>query len=120
MRIASSSRRVPTRIRVGGVLRRLERHCDVALRGQVIDLIRLHFLDDADEIGRIRQISVMQAQPDIALMRILVEMIDAVRIERGRAALDAVNLVALAEQQLSQVGAVLAGDPRDECPLRHV
>ena len=36
--------------------------------------------------------------------------------ERG-AALDAVDFVALLEQQLGEVGAVLAGDAGDECDL---
>ena len=40
-------------------------------------------------------------------------------LNERRAADDAVHLVALLEQQLGQVGAVLAGDPGDERLLRH-
>ena len=43
-------------------------------------------------------------------VRILVEMVDAVGVERGGAALDAVDLIALGEQELRQVGAILASD----------
>jgi hypothetical protein len=40
-------------------------------------------------------------------VRVLVEVVDALRVERRGAALDAVDLVALGEEQLGQVGAVL-------------
>ena len=33
----------------------------MALRSQVIYFVRLNFLDDTDDIGRIGQVSVMQA-----------------------------------------------------------
>ena len=52
-------------------------------------------------------------------MRVLVEVVDPRRVERRRAADQAVHLVALAEQQLGQVGAVLAGDPGDQCALHN-
>ena len=48
------------------------------------------------------------------LVRILVEVIDAVGVEERRAPLDAVDDVALAEEELGEVGAVLAGDAGDE------
>jgi hypothetical protein len=70
----------------------------------------LHLLDDADEVGRIRQIAVVQMQPDAVLVWILIKMIDPVGIERGGAALDTVDFVAFGEQQLGEVGTVLAGD----------
>jgi hypothetical protein len=47
-------------------------------------------------------------------VRILVEVVDAVGVEQRAAALDAVHLVALVEQELGEVGAVLAGDAGDE------
>jgi hypothetical protein len=43
-------------------------------------------------------------------MRILVEVIDARGIERGRPPLDAMDLIAEAEQIFGKIGAVLAGD----------
>ena len=47
-------------------------------------------------------------------VRILIEMIDAVGVEQRGAALDAVDFVALAQQELGEVGAVLASDAGDE------
>jgi hypothetical protein len=49
-------------------------------------------------------------QPDAVLVWILIKMIDPVGIERGGAALDTVDFVAFGEQQLGEVGTVLAGD----------
>ena len=105
------------RIGVGGVFGRLEGHRDVALRRQVVDLVGLHLLHDADQVGGIGQVAVVQEQAHVALVRILVQVVDAVGVEDRGAALDAVHLVALAQQQLGQVGAVLAGDAGDQCCL---
>ena len=112
--MASSTRSVPSASELAVYSGVSNETADVALRGEVVDLVRLDLLDDADQVGGIGQIAVMQVQAHAALVRILVQMIDAVGVERGGAALDAVNLVALVEQQLRQVGAVLAGDAGDQ------
>ena len=118
MRIASSTRKRADRVGVRRVFRRLERDGHVALRRQVVDLVGLHLLDDADEIGRIGQIAIMQLEPHVLLVRILVQMIDAIGIEGRGAALDAMHRVALRQQQFGKVGAILAGDARDQSRLR--
>ena len=48
------------------------------------------------------------------LVRILIEMIDPVGVEGRGPPLDAVNDVALVEQEFGEIGAVLAGDAGDE------
>ena len=50
------------------------------------------------------------------LVGVVVEVVDPVRVEAGGAADDAVDLVALLEQELGQVGTVLAGQPGDRVP----
>ena len=50
------------RVGVGGVFRRLEADLHVALRRQIVDLVRLHLLHDADQVGRIRQVAVVQEE----------------------------------------------------------
>jgi len=47
-------------------------------------------------------------------MRVLVDVVYALGVERAGPALDAVDGVAFFEQKLSQVRAVLAGDASDE------
>jgi hypothetical protein len=100
-------------IGVGGVFGFLEAHGDVALRGEVVDLVGLHLLDDAHQAGAVGHVAVVQDELAVRLVRILVEMVDAVGVEERGAALDAVHLVALVEQELGEVGAVLAGDAGD-------
>jgi hypothetical protein len=56
----------------------------------------------------------MQDEPPVADLWILVQVVDAVSVEERGPALDAVHRVALVEQELGEVGAVLAGDAGDE------
>ena len=62
----------------------------------------------------VAQVAVHQPQPHVRLVRILVEVVDAAGVERRAAADDAPHLVALFQQQLGQVRAVLAGDAGDQ------
>ena len=48
------------------------------------------------------------------LVRILVEVVDAVGVEQRGAAFDAMHFVAFAQQEFGEIGAVLAGDAGDE------
>ena len=101
-------------IRIGGVFRRLEGHGHVAHGGQVVDLVRLHLLDDAHQAGGIGQVAVVERELAVVDMRILVQVVDAVGVEQAAAALDAVHLVAFLEQQLGQIGTILACHARDQ------
>src|SRR5581483_5364655 len=102
------------RVAVGRVLRLLERHCDVRLRGKVVQLVRLHLLHHVQQARRIRHVAVMQDQLAIAGVRILIQIVDAIGVEQGRPALDPVDLIALADEEFREIGAVLAGDAGDE------
>lgn len=105
---------------VGGVFRLFEAHCHVRLGSEVVDLVRLHLLDDAHQRGRVGQVTVVQDELAVIDVRVFVQVVDAVGIEERSAALDAVHLVTLLEQEFSEVGAVLAGDAGDECDLGHI
>jgi hypothetical protein len=72
----------------------------VALRSESVDLVRLHGLHDADQVGRVGQVAVVQDESAALLVRILVQVIDAIRVERGGAAHQAVNFVAFPQQEL--------------------
>ena len=82
---------------------------------QVVDFIRLSFLDDANQITGVAQVPVMQFEAGIVQVRVLVNMVNPLRVEEAAAALDAVNHIALFEQKLGQVRTVLASDAGDEC-----
>ena len=57
----------------------------------------------------------MKEQTHAVDVRVLVKMVDPRRVERARAADDAVDFVAFFQQQLREIRAVLAGDAGDEC-----
>jgi hypothetical protein len=86
----------------------------MALGAQVVNLIGLHLLDDADQVGAVGEIAVMEHQAGIALVGVLVEVIDAAGVEAAGPPLDAVHRIALFQQELGQVGTVLAGDAGDK------
>ncbi len=106
-------------IAIGGVFRRLEAHRHMALSTQVVDLIGLHLLDDPDQVGAVREVAVVQHQPRVAFVGILIEVIDPGGVEAAGPPLDAVHRIALLQQQLSQVAAVLTCNPCDESSLNH-
>jgi hypothetical protein len=48
-------------------------------------------------------------KPAPSIVRILVKVVDAICIEQGRPTLNAMHFVALAEQKLSKIRAILPG-----------
>jgi len=104
----------PESIAVGGVLRGLKTDSHVTLGTKVINLIRLHLLNDADQIGAVSEIAVVKNQPGIILMGVLIQVINTTGVEAAGSALDPVHLIALLEQKLSEVAAILACDPSDQ------
>jgi hypothetical protein len=85
------------------VLGLVEADPHVRLRGQVVDLGRLDLVHQGDQASAVGEVAVVQEEAGALLVRILVEVVDAVGVERRRATDQSVHLVALAEQQLSQV-----------------
>src|SRR5918992_77497 len=87
----------------------------MALRCEVIDLVGLHILHDADQISRIRQITVVQNEITLRLVGILVQMIHPVGVKTRGAALDPMDLIALLQQKLGKIGPILSSYPGDQC-----
>ncbi len=102
---------------VGGIFGDLERHLDMALCREVVDLVRLDLLEDAAQRRAVTEVAVVKAQRRSLHMRVVVDVIDAVGVEEAGAAQQPVDLVALAEEELRQIGAVLAGDSGDQRPF---
>jgi hypothetical protein len=108
------------RVGVRGVLGDLEADLDVALRRQIVDLVGPGLLDQADQVGGVGQIAVMQKEPRLVLVRIDIQVIDPPGVERRGTALDPVHHVALLEQERREIGAVLPGHSGDQRnPGRH-
>src|SRR6185503_3969882 len=68
---------------------------------------------------RVGHVAVVQDEARLLGVRILVDAVDALGVEARGAALDAVHLVALPEQEFGEVGAVLAGDAGRQCGFFH-
>src|SRR4029453_3748894 len=104
----------PKSVGIGRVFPRLERHLHMRLRREIVDLVGLCFLHDTDDIGRIRDIAVMQMESDTLFVRVMNEVVDALGIEGRRAALHAVNNVALGKKKFGKIGAILPGHAGNE------
>ena len=96
------------RVHLSGILRHVEGNLDMALCGQVIDLIRLHQTDDTNHGRGIGQIPVVQRDS-------IQDVLDPPRVGAGSAAGNAVYLIALLQKELCQIGTVLPGDSRYQC-----
>lgn len=57
---------------------------------------------------------------NIFFMRILIEMVNAVGIEKRTSSFNTVDDVAFTKQQLGKVSAILTGDAGDECDFGHI
>ena len=71
-------------------------------------------MHEGAEVGRVGKVAVVEEEPDTLEVRVLVQVLDAPRVEAGGAADDAVHHVPLLQEELGQVRAVLPGDPRDQ------
>ena len=92
----------------------------MAHRSQVIDLIRLHFLQDTGQVRGIGQIAVVQMKFRVSGMRILVDVIHALGVERRGTTLDTVHFIPFFQQEFCQVRTILPGNAGDESDFRHV
>ena len=86
------------RVDVGRVFRGLKRDRDMRLCAEIVDLVGADFLQDTDQIRAVGQVAIVEVETPGRVVRVLVEMVDPSGVEARRAALDAVNLVALLEQ----------------------
>src|SRR5262249_26684495 len=107
----------PQARRVAGVFRNLEADFDVALRAQIVDLVRTDGPQQPVHRRGVTEIAVVK------ILRtggpgggacVLEQMVDAGPIQRAGAAHEPVDFVSLLEEKLRQVRAVLPGDPGDE------
>ena len=71
----------------------------MALRREVINLVGPRLLHDADEVGRVRHVAIVQNEFKFCIMRILVNVFDPPSIEGRGPTLQTMDLVALFQQQ---------------------
>ena len=108
------------RVHISRELRRVERDAHVALRGEIVDFVGLYLVDELHEVRAVREVSVVEKELNAVYVRVLVEVVYPLRIERRGAADYAVDFIALFEQQLREIAAVLPRNASDECFLHIV
>jgi hypothetical protein len=99
---------------VGGVFRGFKRDLHVRLGREIVDLVRLGFLHDADDIGCVGDIAIMKLKRNALLVRIMDEMVDALGVEGRRTALHAVDDISPRKQKFGEIRAILSGCAGDE------
>ena len=103
----------PECVGIRRVLRGLERDGHVALRSEVVDFVGLHLLDDPDQVRRVRHVAEVELEAHVLLVRVVIQVIDPIRVEQRRASLDAMDFVSLLQQELCEISAVLPSDAGD-------
>ncbi len=88
------------------------RGLDEALRGEVIDFLRIAFFERQLQRRLIQHIAGDK-------MQLVLDMVDPAEINGAGPANQAKDLVSLAEQKFGQIGSVLPRDSGDECALAH-
>ena len=106
--------------RITSILRAVKTHPHMALRTQIVNLLRLNVVQQSRQIRPVAQIPVMQMQPPPSLMRISIDMIDPPRVERRPPPDQPVYFIPLLQQKLRKVRSVLPGDASDKCAFHVV
>ena len=100
------------RIDVRRIFRRVKTHLDMALRRQVVDLVRTDFPNDLDQAHRVAHIGIMQVE-----MRLSLQVGDPLAEIHRAAADDSVHVITLLQQEFRQVRAILARYTGNQCSL---
>ena len=108
---AQDARRVDVRRELGHV----ERDLHMALRREVVDLVGADGRDDLEDAQRVAEVAVVEVEARPAL-----QMGDPLAVVGRTAPDDAVDLVALLQQKLREVAAVLSRHAGNQRFLRHL
>ena len=97
-------------VHIAGVLGSIEGDLNMALCSQIVDLIGLDLAHQTDQAGGIGQVAVVQGDSVL-----LDQVVDTSGVGDGSAADNAVNLVALLQKKLCQIGTILTSDTGNQC-----
>ena len=83
----------------------------MVLRRRIVNFALLNLLNNPDQAGGVREVAMMQCEIKPLLVRVMVDMIDTICINRRSPTFDAADRISLGQQQLGEIGTVLAGEP---------
>jgi hypothetical protein len=75
----------------------------VALRAQMVDLVRLQLIKKLHQVDRISQITVMKKEPDSVHVRILVQVVNSRCVEGAGPTNDSMHLIPFTKQKIREV-----------------
>src|ERR1700730_8390359 len=93
----------PDASNIGGILRNIETDTNVALRAQMVDLVRLQFIKKLHQMDRISQITVVKKEPDSVHVWILVQMVNSRSVEGAGPANDSMHLIHFIKQKIREI-----------------
>ena len=85
----------------------IETHFHMAHGRQIINLIRLGLTNDTSQIQTVGQVTIMQDQITVFHMRVLIKMIDTIRVKHRRPTFDTMHYISFLDQIFGQVSSVL-------------
>ena len=95
-------------IYIGRKLGRIKTHLHVALRGEVVDFRGLHLANEFDQRHRVGHVGIVKVEAGLAF-----EVGNALAVVHGRTADDAVHFVALGQEKLGKITAILSRHTRN-------
>ena len=101
-------------IYICGELWRVETYLHMALCGKVVDFIRTHSADYAQDTHRVAKVGIVQMEMGESL-----QMSDALTEIYGRTANGTVHVISFLEQQFRQIRSVLSGNACNKCCFLH-
>lgn len=96
------------RIDVGSILRDIKGHLHVTLSPEIIDFVRPDLLQNVSKRRPVGQVAVVERELEAPFMRIAVEIVDPVSVEKTGPAYDPVNLVAFVQEKIDEIRSILA------------
>src|SRR5262249_21328782 len=87
---------------------------DMTLGCEIVNLVRLSVLDDADQIRRICHVAIMKNKPYFLVMEVLIEMVDTACIERGGTTFYAMDNISFIKQEFCKICAILTSGSGDQ------
>ncbi len=90
-------------VHVGSVFWGFKRHGHMAHGTQVINFVWLRFLNDANQVAGVAQVAIVQFEVGVFNVRVLVDVVNSLGVERAGAAFDAVDDVTFFKQKFCKV-----------------
>src|SRR5580700_102691 len=101
------------------VLGHLETDLDMALRAKIVDLVGLHVVYEVAQLLPAGQIAIVEKKARLGIVRVIVNVIQPLRIKRAGPTDHPMHLISQREQIFGEIRTVLACDASNQRALCH-